>query len=135
MAFGATHGSANHGRMWAIAIGVGIVGALVIAAAVASTAGNTVPESRAGVGEGTVTGYDISTVHYSLNASNPAAVDAVTFSVDEAPAEGSTLRIKLSSASTVWYTCTFSGTSVTCPTTTPAPTVDEVTELVVVAAQ
>ncbi|MEX2375405.1 MAG: hypothetical protein WD942_07435 [Dehalococcoidia bacterium] len=129
--------TSRRGRMWAVAIGVGIVGALIVGIIAASTAGNTVEESRAGIGTGTgtVSGYDVSSVSYTLNSSNPSLVDAVTFTLDAAPAAGSTIQVRLSDGSPTWYTCSFSGTSVTCPTTAPPANVADVTALTVVAAQ
>lgn len=128
--------TSGRNRIWAIAIGVGIIGALVVGVISASTAGNTVEESRAGIGTGAVTGYDVSSVSYTLNSSDPSLVDAVTFTLDAAPTAGSTIQVRLSDGSPTWYTCSFSGTSVTCPTTAAPPaSVADVTELTVVAAQ
>ncbi|MDP2326911.1 MAG: hypothetical protein Q8M79_02370 [Dehalococcoidia bacterium] len=123
------------GRVWAIAVGVGVAGAVLIGVIAASTAGNTVPETKAGLGQGTVTGYDVSSVHYTLSPSDPSKVQSVNFTLDSAPVAGSTVSVKLSAAATTWYACTFSGTTVTCPTTSPVATVDQVADLVVVAAQ
>jgi hypothetical protein len=128
-------GRTRRGQTWAVAIGVGIVGALVIGVIAAATAGNVVQDTRAGIGTGTVTGYDVSSVSYTLNSSNPSVVDAVTFTLDAAPPAGSTVRIRLSEGSTTWYDCSFSGTAVTCPTTAPPANVADVTALTVVAAQ
>ncbi len=125
----------SRGRMWAVALGVGLVGALVIGVIAASTAGNTVEETRAGVGQGSVTGYDITSVHYSLNSLDATKVDAVSFVLDAGPPAGTTVRIKLFEASPNWYDCTISGVSALCTTTSPQATVVEITELVVVAAQ
>ncbi len=122
-------------RIWAIAVGIGLAGAVLIGVIAASTAGNTVPETKAGLGQGQVTGYDISSVHYALNTSDPSKVDSVGFTLDAAPVSGATVSVKLSAASTTWYACTFNGTAVTCPTTNPPATVDQVQDLVVVAAQ
>lgn len=135
MSFHPAGSRVRRGRMWAVALGVGIVGALIIGIYAASTAGNTVEDSRAGIGQGTVTGYDVTSVHYTLDNTDPSLVIAVSFSLDEEPAGGSTVRIKLSNASTTWYSCSWTGTAVTCPTTSPAATVAQVSELVVVAAQ
>lgn len=121
--------------MWAVALGVGITGALIIGIFAASTAGNTVETSRAGIGQGTVTGYDVTSVHYALDNTDPSLVTAVSFTLDTEPVAGSSVRVKLSNASTTWYTCSWTGTAVTCPTTSPAATVSQVSELVVVAAQ
>ena len=135
MSFQSMSGRARRGQVWAVALGVGLVGALVVGIVAASTAGNTVEETRAGIGEGTVTGYDVSSVHYTLNAADPSRVDAVAFSLDTAPPAGGTLRVKLSTTSTTWYDCTVAGTSASCPTTSPPASVADVSELVVVAAQ
>jgi hypothetical protein len=126
---------ASRARIWGIALGVGIGAALIVGIVAASTAGNTVQETRAGVGEGEVTGYNVSSVHYVLNASDPTKVDAVTFSVNEAPGAGTVISAKLATEATTWYACTFSGTDVTCSTTSPQATVAGITSLVVVAAQ
>jgi hypothetical protein len=48
----------------------------------AFAAGNTVPESKAGDGSGTISGYVVSNIHYILDASNPTLIDAVTFQLD-----------------------------------------------------
>lgn len=122
-------------RVLGIAIGITVAGAILVGALAASTAGNEVEDSRAGIGQASVTGYDVTSVHYSLNASNPSSVDAVTFELDSAPPAGSTVQIKLSAAATTWYPCAFSGTSATCSTTNPPASLVDVVELVVVAAQ
>jgi hypothetical protein len=92
--------------------------ALVIAAAAALalatyafTASNTVPNTKAGQGEGTITGYNVSSVAYNL-AANPANIDTVTFTLDSA---ATSVRAKLLSGSGAYTTCGVSGgTSVTC---------------------
>lgn len=92
---------------------------LVVAAAAALalatyafTASNIVPGSRAGKGEGTISGYTVSSVAYTLSASNPAAIDSVAFTLDSA---ATTVEAKLVAASSTYTTCSVSGgTSVTC---------------------
>lgn len=115
--------------------GVALCAIAIMGIVVASTASNTVPESKAGEGQGTITGYDISTVHYQLNATDPSKIDAVTFKLDSAPVAGSTIRVKVGSATTTWYTCTTVTTAATCPTVSPAATVVLANELKVVVAQ
>lgn len=109
-----------------------LVGALG-AGTLALTAANTVPDTRAGDGTGAVTGYVLSSIHYNLNATNPANIDSLTFTLDAAPAAGSTIRAQLAPAG-AWYTCTNAGTAVTCATTAPQATVLATTALRVVAA-
>ena len=85
--------------------------ALIFAtAAYGFAASNTVPTSNAGDGSGTISGYTVSAVHYTLNATNPANIDTVTFTVAPAiPATGSVV-VKLVSSGTTFKTCTPSGT-------------------------
>lgn len=78
----------------------------------AYTASNVVPGSKAGKGEGAISGYTVSSVAYTLSASNPANIDSVAFTLDN-PA--STVKAKVVAASSSYTTCSVSGgTSVTC---------------------
>ncbi len=115
--------------------GVAILAVAVIGVVMASTASNSVPDSKAGEGQGTITGYDISTVHYELNALDPSIIDAVTFKLDSAPTTGSTIKVKVGSSSSSWYTCTTVTTAATCATVSPAASVAAADELKVVVAQ
>ncbi|HZR96999.1 MAG TPA: hypothetical protein VFA56_14985 [Gaiellaceae bacterium] len=105
--------------------------AIVAPAAYAFTASNTVPNTTAGSGSGTISGYTVSSVSYTLNASNPQNVDAVSFTI--APTTG-TVKAQLVSGGS-WYSCTNSAGSVTCATTSPQATAAAVNQLTVVAAQ
>lgn len=96
------------------------------------TASNTVPATRAGDGSGTISGYTVSSVAYTLNSSNPANIDQVAFSLDATPGAGAAIRVKLVAAGSTWYTCSNTGTSVTCTTTSPQATVSAADELRVV---
>jgi hypothetical protein len=73
-------------------------------------AANTVPESGAGDGSGTVSGYTISNIEYTLLSSDPSLLDEVDF--DVAPTAGasaaSDVRISVDGGTT-WVTCTDSG--------------------------
>jgi hypothetical protein len=97
---------------------VALVSGAIVAGTYAFTAANTVPDTKAGDGQGTVTGYVLSSVHYNLNATNPANIDSVTFTLDSTPVAGSTLRAQLAPAGS-WYTCTNVTTAVTCTTVLP----------------
>ena len=95
----------------------GALAAVIALAGTAFTNSNTMPaETQAGDGARAITGYTVSNVHYGLNDTDPTNVDEVTYDLDSAPAAGSTIKIQLASAG-VWYSCTNSGTAVTCPTT------------------
>jgi len=116
--------------LWrAVAVAVAMVGA-----GYAYTASSTVPNTNAGDGAGTISGYVVSSVKYNLNASNPQNIDSVTFNLDSTPVAGSTLKAQLAAAGS-WYTCTNVAAAVTCTTTSPQATVAAATQLRVVVAQ
>lgn len=103
--------------------------------ATAYAAANTVPASAAGDGVGTISGYTISAIHYNLNATNPQNIDSVTFTTNVTVSVGSTVKIKLVTAGTDWYTCTGQGsTSISCITTSPQATVSASDSLRIVIA-
>ncbi len=112
---------------------------LVIAAAgtlafatYAFTAANVVPGSKAGKGEGAISGYTVSGIAYTLSAANPANVDSVAFTLNAAAA---TVKAKLVQASSTYTSCSVSGgTSVTCDFL-PDVSVLSADELSVVAVQ
>lgn len=89
---------------------------LLIGAAFAFTAANTVPASKAGDGSGAITGYTASNIHYTLNGVDPTVIDAVNFDVDSVPVAGSTIRVQLVSAGGTWFTCTNLAVAITCDT-------------------
>lgn len=110
------------------------VAAAVAAAVFAFTASNTVPASKAGEGTGTITGYVVDTVHYTLNAADPSKVNSVTFNLDTVPVAGGTIKAQLAPAGS-WYTCTNAGVTVTCVTTSPQATTNTASQLTVTVAQ
>ena len=108
------------------------VAASLALATYAFTASNTVPGSKAGKGEGTISGYTVSAVAYTLSASNPANVDSVAFTLDSA---ATSVKAKLVAASSTYTDCTVSGgTSVTCDFS-PDIAVLSADELSVIAVQ
>jgi hypothetical protein len=107
----------------AIAIGGGVF---------AFAATNTVPGSNAGSGSGAISGYTISSITYTPNATTPTNLDQVAFSIS--PTTTATLKVQVASGGS-WYSCTNTAGSVTCNTTSPQATVAAATQLTVVAAQ
>src|SRR4051794_28038717 len=87
-----------------------VAAAIVAPAAYAFTASNTVPGSNAGSGAGSISGYTVSNVAYTLNAANPQNVDQVAFTI--APTTG-TVKVQLVSGGS-WYSCANAAGSVTC---------------------
>ena len=94
---------------------VRLVVAFVAVAALASgayafMASNTVPTSYAGDGQGTISGYVVSSVHYTLDT-DPTKMDSVAFTLDHPAGD---VRVSLDHG-TSWTTCSVSGgTGVTC---------------------
>ena len=112
-------------------LGGAVLAAIVGVGGFAFTASNTVPDTKAGDGTGTVTGYVVSSVHYGLNATDPTKADSVRFSLDSTPVAGSTIKTKVGGN---WYTCTNAVAVVTCLTTSPQATVQPIDTLQVVVA-
>jgi hypothetical protein len=104
---------------------------LVMGATYAFTNSNSVPATSAGSGSTGISGYTTSTVHYGVNATNPANLDQVTFNLDKAAGD---VKIQVAAGGTV-YDCGASGVgfAVTCNTTSPQATVLGATSLIVVA--
>jgi hypothetical protein len=83
-------------------------------AAYAFAAANTVPDTRAGDGSGTVSGYTVTDVVYTLNSSNPGTLDSVAFDLNAAAVQVKAQLV----ASGSWYDCTLdTGTVWSCDTT------------------
>ena len=82
---------------------IGVAAAAMATGAYAYTDANTVEESRAGDGNNTITGYDVTDVEYDLDAGDPSQLDLVRFTLDE-PARS--VRAKVESGSTDYSTCT-----------------------------
>jgi hypothetical protein len=106
------------------------------AAAYGFAAANTVPNSGAGDGSGTITGYVITDVRYTLNATNPANIDSVSFTVTPGgtAAAPTSVKAKLVSTSSTYSSCTnTAGTTWSCAVT--GVTALAADELRVIAAQ
>ena len=120
---------------------VAAVAAVIAGGAYAFTAANTVPATNAGSGSGTVTGYTVTNVHYSLNATTPNNIDSLTFTISPAVPSASSGKVVVQATLTTGgpnnYTCSTDtgGTTVTCATTSPQLTTDKLSSLTVVAAQ
>lgn len=101
-------------------------------------AANTVPETGAGDGSGTVSGYTISNVSWSLLSSDPSSLSGVDLDVAATAGAGaaSDVRITVDGGST-WVTCTGpSGNTWSCSFATGSePSVSAVSALQVVAAE
>jgi hypothetical protein len=92
-----------------------VAAAAIASGAYAFMASNTVPTSYAGDGSGTISGYQVSSVHYTLDT-DPTKMDAVAFTLDQAAGD---VRVSLDHGAS-WTTCSVSGgTGVTCTFASP----------------
>lgn len=123
-----------------------IILAIIIALAIgggvyAFTASNTVPSTNVGAGQGSVSGYTVSDIHYVLNPTTPSDIDSLTFTITPAVPSGGSGKVVIAAALTTGgpnnYTCTTDtvGTTVTCDTSSPQLTATLLTGITVVAAQ
>jgi hypothetical protein len=108
---------------------------IAFAAAYGFAAANTVPESGAGDGSGTISGYTVGAVRYNLNATDPRTIDSVYFTLTPTAGAGTpnTVRIKLVASGSTFYSCSPSGTGWLCTTTGAA--VAPADQLTVIAAE
>ncbi len=83
---------------------------IITAVAYGFAAANTVPESGAGDGAGTISGYDITNIQYSLLGSDPSKVASVNFDVSPtaSAAAASVVEITIDSGAT-WVNCVDNG--------------------------
>ena len=121
---------------------VALIAVLIVGGGVyAFTASNTVPATTAGSGSGVVSGYTITNVHYTLNATTPGNIDAVSFTISPAvPNTGSgkvVMQAALSTGGPNTYPCTTDapGTTATCATTSTQLTSALLNGVTVIAAQ
>jgi hypothetical protein len=115
-------------RILVVLVAVGVISG----AAYAFTASNTVPTSYAGDGTGTISGYVVSAVSYTLNGATPTNVDAVAFTLDHA---ATVVKARVVTGGS-WYTCSNTGgNNFNCATTSPQATASGVNNLEVVAVQ
>jgi len=114
------------------------VSVIFAAAVYGFAASNVVPESGAGDGTGTISGYTITNIDYNLNATTPTNIDSVDFDIN--PTAGASapglVKIKLVSAGGNWYTCSVTvSPNWSCTTTSPQATVATANQLQVVATE
>ena len=79
--------------------GIALVAGVVVMAGSAYTNTNTfAAEPKAGAGAQTISGYDVSAVHYDLNATDPQNIDSIDFTLDGLPASTATIKYRLDDA-------------------------------------
>lgn len=130
----------RHKRKISLIVGAGV--ALAIGGgAYAFTSSNTVPTTVTGAGAGAVSGFTVTNLHYVLDATTPANIDSLTFTISPTIPSTSSGKVVIAAALSTGgptnYTCTTdtTGANVTCVTTTPQLTATLLTGVTVVAAQ
>lgn len=83
-------------------------------AAFAFAASNTVPVSFAGEGSSVTSGYTVTNVAYTLNATTPSNIDSVAFTLNSA---AGAVKIRLSTTGSYFNCTNSSGMNWTCTTT------------------
>jgi hypothetical protein len=121
---------------------IAVVAAAVVAGgAYAFTAANTVPASTAGAGSGAVSGYTVTNLHYTFNATTPGNIDSLAFTISPVVPSSGTGKVDIHAALSTGgpnaYTCSTNSTgdTATCTTTSPQLTAALITGVTVVAAQ
>lgn len=110
---------------------------LILAAIIfAFAAANVVPESGAGDGSNTISGYTITNITYTLDATDPSEVDVVAMDVGPTAGAAAATDVRVTiDGGTNWITCAGpSGTTWTC-TFASGVTVVSLSLLQVVAVQ
>jgi hypothetical protein len=109
----------------------------VAGSAYAFAAANTVPDTTAGSGASSVSGYTVSDIVYDLDQANPTIVDVITFSIspDSGTEKAVAVFVQTDPAGS-WTSCTLAdgilpAVDVTC--TFGALALEDVTDLSVVA--
>ena len=101
-------------------------------------AANTVPEIGAGEGSGTVSGYTISNVDWTLLSSSPNKLSSISFDVAPTGSAGAAGDVRISiDGGTNWITCTGStGSTWACSFGSGSePSVSAINSLQVVAVE
>jgi len=84
-----------------------VLGLILAGSAYAFAAANVVPESGAGDGNNTISGYTVTAVSYTLNSTNPANLDSVAFDIvaTAGASAPTTVKAQLVSGGS-WFSCT-----------------------------
>lgn len=106
---------------------------VIATSAYAFAAANTVPTTKAGDGVGTVSGYTVTGVVYTLNATDPSTLDSVAFDLGAAAGTGK-VKAQLVATTGTWYSCTQVGVTTVWTCITTGLTASSVDQLRVVAS-
>jgi hypothetical protein len=90
------------------ALGMLAIATIFAGAVYGFAASNTVDDSDAGEGSGTISGYTVTNVAYTLDGTDPSTLDTVSFDITGtiSAADPDIVKVKLESAGSTWYDCT-----------------------------
>ena len=106
---------------------IAIVVFTISTVAYAFAAANTVPDTYAGEGSGTISGYAVTAVTYTLNYADPSTIETVTFTLSPAATD----EIKVSFDGISFFDCAGAGAVKTCAIAGAIDVVDAVNLTVV----
>jgi hypothetical protein len=124
-------------RIFNIRLLVVVILTLIVAATVYGlAAANVVPESGAGDGANSITGYTVTNVTYTLDTT-PYNLSKVTFNINPTSAAQApvTVKVALVDPPVTWYACTVGTSPSWSCTFSPAVPITPTNKLRVVAAQ
>ena len=111
-----------------------VAGAIGLAGSAYTNTNTFTAEPKAGSGSQTISGYEVSDVHYNLNATNPESIDSINFTLDSAPGASATIKYRLADGSSWSANCTATAASVAACAAPAGSTVAGTTNLTVVVA-
>ncbi len=90
-----------------------VLGLLLVILATAGfgfAASNTVQTSRAGDGQATISGYNVTQIDYTLET-DPSNIDSVSFQLAGGATAPGDVKVKLVQTGTTWFNCSQGGTT------------------------
>jgi hypothetical protein len=91
-------------RLVLVALLAFVLGTTAFAYAATVTFGGGTSAGNAGEGSGTISGYDVQSVHYALDNASPVNITGVTFTLT--PATATTVKARINGLPTGWVNCT-----------------------------
>jgi len=99
-------------RIAIVALLAFVLGTTAFAYAASITFNGASNAGAAGQGSGTISGYNVTSIHYTLDANDPSNITGVTFSL--APNTATTVKAKLNGTG-AWVACTGGTSPWSCP--------------------
>jgi hypothetical protein len=77
-------------------LALAVIAVLGLAGSAYTNTNTFAAEPKAGVGSQSISGYEVSEIHYDLNATDPQNIDSIDFTLDGLPAASATIKYRLS---------------------------------------